>query len=96
MNLSINYEETRSIGNQIISKSEEFRTVLNQINNINGQIGSVWAGTDAQKYTQAVGTQAQLMNQLAGVINEIGDYLVKVSNAYETASQNNANSINIQ
>ncbi len=96
MNLNINYDEIRSIGNQVKTKAEDFRSLLTNINNVNGQIASIWAGTDAAKYTDAVNTQAQLMNQLATVITEIGDYMIQVGNAYQTASESNANAINIQ
>lgn len=93
MNLRINYDETRSIGNQIISKAEEFKTLLNKINNINGQIASSWQGSDSAKYAEAVGIQANQMAQLASVISQTGEYLIKVSNAYANASETNKNSI---
>lgn len=93
MNLNINYDDIRNIGNQMIAKSDEFRTLLNKINNVNGNVASVWAGTDAAKYSDAVAQQAQVMAQLASVIAEIGDYLIRVGNAYQRTSENNASAI---
>lgn len=95
MNLSINYEETRNVGSQLIIKSEDLNNLLNNINNINDQISQSWAGADAAKYFATVNEQAQYMRQLANTISEIGNYLIRVSNAYQSASENNANSINL-
>lgn len=96
MNLSINYDETRNVGNQLITKSEDLSNLLNNINNVNEQISQSWIGNDASKYLATVNEQAQYMRQLASVISEIGNYLIRVSNAYQSASENNANSINLQ
>ena len=95
MNLNINYDETRSIGNQLIAKAGDFSATLRNINNINSQIAESWAGKDAAKYIATVNEQAQYMNQLATTITEIGNYLIRVSNAYQQASENNSNSINL-
>ena len=95
MNLNINYDETRSIGNQLIAKAEEFNNLLRNVNNINSQLSSCWVGTDANKYFATVNQQMQYMNQLSMTISEIGNYLIRVSNAYQNASNNNANSINL-
>ncbi len=96
MNLAINYDETRNVGNQLITKSEDLNNLLNNINNINEQISQSWAGNDASKYFSTVNEQAQYMRQLANTISEIGNYLIRVSNAYQNASDSNANSINLQ
>jgi len=95
MNLNINYDETRSIGNQLIAKAEEFNNMLRNVNNINSQLSSCWVGADANKYFATVNQQMQYMNQLSMTISEIGNYLIRVSNAYQNASNNNANSINL-
>lgn len=94
MNLNVNYESLKSIGNSLISKSNEFDSLLSNINNINSEIAGVWAGTDSVKYSQSVESQAQVMRKLSSLIGDIGSFLIKVGNAYENASQENANSIN--
>ena len=95
MNLSINFEETRNVGRQLQSMADELSTTLKNINSINSQIADSWIGADASKYISIVNEQAQYMNLLASTILEIGNYLIRVSNAYEQASQNNANAINL-
>ena len=95
MNLNINYGETRRVGNNLIAKAEEYSNLINNIKNTNSEIASYWIGADATKYFQAVSEQEVYMHQLASVISEIGNYLIKVSNAYEDASANNANAINL-
>lgn len=95
MNLNINYDETRNIGNQLISKTSDFDQLISSINTINSQIVECWRGADADKYFATVNEQMQYMRQLSQTIYEIGNYLIKVSNAYQSVSQNNANSINL-
>lgn len=92
--LNVNYDDLRRIGNQLIAKSGDFQQLLNNINNVNSQIAECWSGVDASKYFATVNEQMQYMKQLSATINEVGNYLIRVSNAYQTASQNNANSIN--
>ncbi len=94
MNLNVNFEELRNLGNQVISKAELFDAYVRDINTSNNEIATVWSGQDANKYIGAVNEQAQYMAQLASTIGEIGRYLIKVGNAYEDTSVNNANSIN--
>ncbi len=95
MNLNINYDETRNIGNQLIAKADEYSSLINNIKNTNSEIAGFWSGADATKYFQAVSEQEAYMQQLASVIAEIGGYLIRVSNAYEDASTNNANAVNL-
>ena len=94
MNLSINYDETRNVGNQLISKTSEFDQLISNVNTINSQISECWSGDDANKYFATVNEQMQYLRQLSATIYEIGNYLIKVSNAYQNVSQNNMNSIN--
>ena len=93
MDLRINYEETISTGNQIISKGGEFQDLLIRIKSTNSELQTYWEGSDASKYSTTVAQQAEQMQQLANTINEIGEFLVKVGKAYEEAAQNNANAI---
>ena len=90
MDLSINYEETRNVGNQLIAKADELSSALRNIDNANASISESWIGADAAKYIAAVNEQSQYINLLALTIGDIGRYLIKVSNAYEEAGQNNS------
>lgn len=92
--LKINFEQTRSVGNQVTAKGNDFSALLTKIKGINTNLQTYWEGSDASKYSTSVATQAEYMQQLANTINEIGDFLVKVGNAYEEAMNNNANAIN--
>ena len=95
MDLSINYEETRNVGNQLVSKADELATALKNINNANAGISESWVGTDAARYVAAVNEQAQYIDLLALTIGDIGRYLIRVSNAYEEAGQSNSSAINL-
>lgn len=93
MNLSINYDETRNLGNQVITKAQTFGAQVTNVNNLNGEMSQVWTGPDANKYLSAVSEQVQYMKELASTIELIGNYLVNVGNTYEKAAMDNANSI---
>lgn len=94
MDLNINYEETRSIGNQVTQKGGEFQELLNRIITVNTELQSYWEGSDASKYTTAVTSQAEEVQRLVDTVNEIGAFLVKVGNAYEEAMNSNMGGIN--
>lgn len=92
--LKINYSETMNVGKQVSNKGGEFEQLLSKIKTTNAELQGYWEGSDASKYTEAVGTQAQTMQELADTINEIGSFLVKVGQAYQEACENNASAIN--
>jgi WXG100 family type VII secretion target len=94
MDLTINFEETIAIGNQVIAKAGEFQVLLNNIKSANQQLQTSWQGQDASKYSQKVAEQAVTMQKLIETINEIGEYVVSVGKAYQEVSENNANAIN--
>ena len=93
MNLGINYDDVRNTGQRLINSADEFKTLLNQIVNINENVNSAWQGTDAARYSEAVASQAQIMAELGNVIDEIGTYLVNVGNAYQRVAEDNASAI---
>ena len=94
MDLKINYEETRNVGGSVITQSEDFSDLLKTITTINNDLKTVWEGQDASKYANAVEAQAQTMQQLAKKMNEIGNFLVSVGDAYEQTAQQCADAIN--
>lgn len=93
MDLRIDYQLTRDTGNQVTSKGSDFQDLLNTIKNVNSELQTYWEGSDATKYSTAVAEQAEEMQKLANTINEIGEFLVSVGNAYEKAAEENSNSI---
>ena len=94
MNLNINYQATRDAGNNVIKYAEDFSALLENIKKTNSELMEYWQGEDAKKYSGAVSDQAQQMQNLATTIEEIGNFLVKVGNAYEAAMQQNMDAIN--
>lgn len=93
--LRINFAETITTGNQVSTKGSEFQDLLTKIKAVNDELKGYWEGTDASKYSSAVEQQAQVMQDLATTIDDIGTFLVQVGNAYQTASEDNANAINL-
>ncbi len=91
--LNIDYTQTRNLGNNVISKGGEFATLLGNIKSINENLRNYWKGKDAEKYTNAVLQQSQVMDKLNTTINEIGEFLINVANIYEEVSNTNQQGI---
>ena len=89
MNLKIDYQATRSTGNNVKSNAGEFKSLLNDIHTQNEDLKQHWQGADADSYTSKITEQEQVMNKLQATMDEIGDYLIKVANAYEQAMEDN-------
>lgn len=89
MNLKIDYQATRSTGNNVKSNASEFKSLLNEIHTQNEDLKQHWQGADADSYTSKITEQEQVMNKLQATMDEIGDYLIKVANAYEQAMEDN-------
>lgn len=89
MNLKIDYQATRSTGNNVKSNASEFKSLLNDIHTQNEDLKQHWQGADADSYTSKITEQEQVMNKLQVTMDEIGDYLIKVANAYEQAMEDN-------
>lgn len=94
MDLKINFEETISVGNQITTKSEEFKELLSKIRNVNSNLKTAWEGSDATKYTSAVEEQAISMDKLAMAMDELGAFVSKVGKTYQEVSETNSSAIN--
>lgn len=89
MDLKIDYEATRSTGNQVQTYADEFNSLLKDIKNLNENLKSSWKGADAESYTGAITEQAQVMDKLKDSVEEIGKFLVSVGDAYEAAMEEN-------
>ena len=87
--LRIDYAQTRTLGNNIIAKNEEFNSLLTKIKSANESLKTYWEGSDSIKYATDVEEQAKVMDQLSATIGEIGNFLIRVGDAYEKVSQEN-------
>ena len=56
MDLSIDYNQTRQLGNSILEKANDFSEVLNKITSENDNLKNSWKGSDADKYTASGNT----------------------------------------
>ena len=93
MDLSIDYNQTRQIGNSILEKGNEFSEVLNKIASENDNLKNSWKGSDAEKYISAVATEIENMKVLNKTINEMGEFLISAANAYQSVNETNQNGI---
>ena len=95
MDLKVDYERMRDLGNQVVEQAGEFQTDLNSIKNVNSQLASYWEGKDASKYSTAVAAQVSEMQKLSDLINDIGLFLIKIGEAYRQASEDNESGVRI-
>lgn len=87
--LNINYQKTRDTGVAIKDLGIDFKQLLSEIENLNDSLKRNWQGNDATKYTSEITEQAQTMNKLQETIEEAGEYLIQVGNAYQKAMEEN-------
>ena len=87
--LNVNYESLEITSKNVISRGEEFTTLLNKIKEQNEKLKLAWAGTDASGYTAKVEEQAIQMQKLSEAIYAIGEFLQGASNAYKEAQEAN-------
>lgn len=87
--LNIDYDATRAAGRSVQSSAGDFKSLLGDIQNLNDSLKNCWKGADADSYTGKIAEQAQIMNKLQTTIQEIGQYLVSVGDAYEKAMNDN-------
>lgn len=89
MNLNINYDQTRKTGDKIIGQAAEFSKLLGEIKQENENLKNFWKGDDATAYTGRVEEHAIATEQLKGSIDEIGNFLKMVADAYQKAMESN-------
>lgn len=93
--LNVNYEELTTLGNNVLSKKEEFQAILNKITSTNDSLKGSWNDDAAKKFGSAVEEQAVTMQKLSTTIEEIGNSLKSIANAYRNAMEANRDSINM-
>ena len=93
--LRVNYTELSNLGSQVLSRGEEFQSLLSKVKTTNEELKTFWEGEDANAYTTAVSEQAVTMQKLADTIEEIGNFLKSAANAYREAMESNKGAINL-
>ena len=94
MDLSIDYAQTRQLGENILEKAKDFNEILTKISGENDNLKNYWKGSDADKYTGAVSVEIENMRTLEKAINEMGEFLIQAANAYEKVNETNQSGIN--
>ena len=93
MNLSIDYNQTRQLGQQVLEKGSDFSEILTKITTENDNLKNYWKGADAEKYIGAVAAELDNMKTLNKAINEMGQFLIDAANAYEKVNEANQDGI---
>ena len=94
VDLSIDYNQTRQLGNSVLEKGNEFSQILTKITSENENLKNYWKGEDAAKYINAVTAEIENMKVLNRAINEMGEFLINAANAYEKVNETNQSGIN--
>lgn len=92
-NLNVSTGELKNVGQTIRNDGENFTQLLKQIKQHNDNLQNAWKGEDAQKYTTKIEEQARIMNDLAEAIDNVGLFLIQISEAYEAARQEAKDSV---
>lgn len=87
--LRIDYQATKTTGNNVKADAGEFNALLQSIHSQNESLKKHWQGGDADSYTKKISEQEKVMNKLQSSMEEIGNYLIKVAGAYQQAMEDN-------
>jgi hypothetical protein len=83
MNVTIKKNEVLKISNSIIANAEDFESNIKKLLNIIEGINLAWEGADALKYINTLKDKYIVeLNGLVDVINQYGEYLKNVPEAY--------------
>ena len=78
-----NIEGTRSLGNEMIGKSEEYNAEIVKLYNYMDELKSGWTGEDNQAYVNQVETYRQELQDLGEVIKQYGNFLLNAASSLE-------------
>ena len=91
--LSVDYERARTVGRNLVSKSEDFLRLLNQIQETNRVLAVNWLGEDAKSYTDAVNTLAEEQKKLQETIRQAGEFTISAGNTYQSVMEGNRDAV---
>ncbi len=83
--LKMESSELRNLGNNIISNSESFNSLITSFKNAYEAItaAGTWDGEDSNKFNEAAAKFRADLERASAMVREVGDDLVKTSNDYE-------------
>lgn len=93
-NIYIDYEQGPILGTKIQGEANDLKNLLLELEKIQEKLSVVLKDSNDEQYLKAVSAQTKIMSKLAEAIDETGNFLVDVSNAYQEAADANCNSIN--
>ncbi len=93
-NIYIDYEKGMILGTKIQQKSKELKTLLSKLNEIEEQLKMATNDLEDEEYLRALLTQTKIMYKLSDVVDETGNFLINVSEAYQAVADANDESDN--
>lgn len=93
-NLYIDYEQGVILGTKIQGEAKDLSALLKNIKDIQEELQPILNDSNDEKYLKAMVNQTQIVDKLVETIEETGNFLVNVSNAYSDAANTNYGRIN--
>lgn len=88
MEVLINCSNTSSTGSKIVDYSNDFSTYVKKIDSILDSINTAWSGDDSLKYINAMKDKYIVeLEEIKKYLEDYGNYLKKVPNAYKTLDE---------
>lgn len=81
--VNLDFDALKALGTNISTKAGEFKTILDNINKVNGDLNQYWQGADAENYKTTVEKYAAEMQTLQEVIAGCGERILSIHKAYK-------------
>lgn len=93
-NIYIDFEQGMILGTRIGQKSKELKALLAKLNEIEDKLKNASNDFKDDEYLRSLLTKTKIMYKLSDVVDETGNFLINVSQAYQDVEDANDESNN--
>lgn len=93
-NIYIDFEQGMVLGTKIGQKSKELKALLAKLNEIEDKLKNASNDFKDDEYLRSLLTKTKIMYKLSDVVDETGNFLINVSQAYQDVENANDESNN--
>ena len=83
MELVVDYNKIKDIGDQVLNKNEELTSTLSEIIKIIYELSNGWSGPDCENFQIVSITYIKNLEKITNRIQYIGEFLKKASSNYQ-------------
>lgn len=91
--LDINFDETKTTGEEIIQNVKELKNCMEEVKVIDEKIKQIYEAKEMTAYVAEIENQMETIGSILGTIEDTGKLVVRASEAYKEASDQNASRI---